>query len=456
MGTAGSCCGEAARARAAGELVEAPRPEPGRGLEEFQVCGGCGAAPAEASADGLRAPEPGWAEDEAQAEPSEPSPYSPKQGSVGSVGSVSTFADTSPLRLLGLTRDEVGSQSPDSSLSPLSGRTQALLEKVKAQVDDEFRILEAETLLADLQTRLREEELHGEVEWEAVEALTLFERFSSNLDLYHLAGQTCCDEANDWFNLYKDATGSQTISGCFDPDCARSFYYRVCLSIPVGLPQVMAVANEVHLGQQWQPLLIAPPDVLGRRTACKMVVHSQMSMMGGMFKLDVLNDIKRFVNTEGGFLAEYIKSADKDHPCYVGPTPGFRRPESEIMNVWAACGPNHTILIQVGKVQLPIPVTRWVAHTIGGLGGKRILEGLTRNALRSTEPGNPWAAPLAEDKLGFYKLLAEAVQAPASLDRSPADGALAPKLVHEGFGELQRYFGKRKLRGSCTHRNVEN
>merc|ERR1712072_989907 len=133
----------------------------------------------------------------------------------------------------------------------------------------------------------------------------------------------------------------------------------------------------------------------------------------------MLNEIRRFSVTDGGYLVEYIQSCGKEHPSYKAPKSGYKRPETLIKNVWTACGPDLTILVQVGKLVLPFPVTKWVASTVGGIAGRFIIGGLVKNSLKSAERGNPWEELMAKDELGLYSRLDECVASKASELRRP-------------------------------------
>merc|ERR1719213_775594 len=102
----------------------------------------------------------------------------------------------------------------------------------------------------------------------------------------------------------------------------------------------MAVANEIQLMPKWNSLVVKDPEVVGRRTAHYMVLNYQISALGGMYKVDVLNEIRRFSDVEGGYLVEYVTSVPSDHPSYKDAEKGYKRMQTLIKNVITACGPN--------------------------------------------------------------------------------------------------------------------
>merc|ERR1712039_695199 len=173
-----------------------------------------------------------------------------------------------------------------------------------------------------------------------------------------------------------------------------------------------------------------------------MVINYQLSILGGMNKLDILNEIRRFSDVEGGFLAEYIVSADKTHPSYREPPKGYKRPQVELKNLWAACGPSHTVLIQVGKLQLPFSVSRWVAGMLGSAAGKFIVGGLVENSMRSAVPNSPWEGFLKSDKLGLYARLDECIDSRASESRKPVKDSLGDNVLDF---DLSEYFDSKRF-----------
>eukprot|EP00913_Durusdinium_trenchii_P020620 g19366.t1 len=71
-----------------------------------------------------------------------------------------------------------------------------------------------------------------------------------------------------------------------------------------------------------------------------------------------------------------LVGADEGYDCHRPPTKGFKRAENDVKSIWAACGPDKTLLLQAGTVQLPIPVTKWLAISIGGLVGRHLVSNM--------------------------------------------------------------------------------
>lgn len=335
--------------------------------------------------------------------------------------SVRTTEDVQSLRASRLLEGVASAQGKSrEEMGPAEVRAakDAVLQTVTELVDTAYDILTAEMLLEDLERMLSE---HGaRDQWQDFLDSPLFERFARKIDYFYEAARACAVDVSKWSCIYRGAGDTQSIHGFPDPQDGSILHYRVRAVIDTGLPNVMSVANEVQLTRNWNTLVTADPEVLGRRTAHYMMLNYQMSLMHGMYKLDILNEIRRFSDVQGGFIAEYIMTADKNHAAYREPSKGHTRPVTELKNMWVACGPKHTVLIQVGKVKLPFSVPTWLAKSVGAIAGRFIVGGLVNNSLRAAEANSPWEGPLKEDKFGFYQRALECVEGGHSSQREPA------------------------------------
>jgi len=304
----------------------------------------------------------------------------------------------------------------------LDDESQWLLEEIQHQVDVAYDILTADALMQELLAKLK-----GQQVWDKIVNSPLYRQLKQRLEYFYLVGNSVGDESDDWFSIYDNAKENQSMHACYDKNDQYTVYYRLQAQIDAPLRDVMAVANEVQLMQNWNKLVEKEPETMGRRTAHYMVLNYQMSALGGMYKVDILSEVRRFSDIDGGFLAEHCRSVDETHPSYRQPAKGYKRPESEVSNVWVACGPDHTMLMQVGKLKLPFQIGRWAASALGSVAGKFVIGGLVQNSLRSSESDSPWQALLKADKLGLYERLRECAESKASMERRPAgDSASSP------------------------------
>mmetsp|Transcript_1175 Transcript_1175/g.3118 ORF Transcript_1175/g.3118 Transcript_1175/m.3118 type:complete len:478 (+) Transcript_1175:69-1502(+) len=294
--------------------------------------------------------------------------------------------------------------------------TERILREAEELVHHEYDILLARVLFQGAQDVLDEEQ------WQtAIVASEVYQSFLHKIGFLHRVRDSVSTRSEGWFNVYGNG-GAQRIEGCIDKKDATVLHYCVTVSIPARLTNALALGNELDLLTKWNSLITGVPSTIGRRTAHYAIVNYQMAFLAGMYKFDVLNEVRRFSDIEGGYLAEYIESADSTHPCYKQPGSGFKRPKTELKNLWVACGEQHSLLIQVGKVKLPFTATTWLATTIGGLAGRFIVDGLINNSKRTTEPGNPWEGALRQDEHGLYRRLEECVRSEASCFRAPKNG----------------------------------
>mmetsp|Transcript_67205 Transcript_67205/g.161015 ORF Transcript_67205/g.161015 Transcript_67205/m.161015 type:complete len:483 (+) Transcript_67205:170-1618(+) len=309
-----------------------------------------------------------------------------------------------------------------------AAKMKALIENF---IDREYDILAAELVFRELEMTLGSGD-----EWNEILKSKLFERFSRKATYFFKVGKAVCADQSQWLCIYEG--GGSRITALVDKDDPFLVHYKANVSIPTSLTNVMAVANEVQLMREWNSLVSKEPRRIGRYTAHYVVLGYQLSMLGGMYKLDILNEIRRFTDVDGGFLVEYIVSADKKHPCYQEADKGYKRPQNELKNVWVACGPSHTMLIQMGKVKLPVKASQWMLSAVGKLVGQAVVGSLVKNSLRASEPSSPWEAALKQDETGFYERLRSCEASAASSSRTPQPGK-APEFNLDGHFEKAHF-----------------
>lgn len=331
-----------------------------------------------------------------------------------------------PRRLSGIDRTK--------SAGTQNAQVQSVMLEVEMLVDSTYDILAADMLLSGLKNTSTQEQ------WEEVMKSPVFERFVRKLGYFDIVGKAVLLDISEWINIYTDSTGTRTINVRLDPKDPYSIEYRVRAQINAKLTHCLAVANEIQLLPEWNGLVVGKPETVGPRTAHYIVLNYQMSAVGGLYKIDVFNEIRRFSDVEGGFMAEYIQAVSEDHVSYRPPPAGFKRPKANVRNMWVACGDEHSIFIQLGKAQAPFSISSWVAKTIGAVAGRLIIGGLVNNSMRASEPGSHWEQPLREDKLGFYASIDACVQSPASLARRPMAGTAGVKDF-----DLTPFFEKRHM-----------
>lgn len=312
---------------------------------------------------------------------------------------------------------------------------EALLTRLEFLVDVAYDILLAEDVLAALKKVLAE----SSDEWQEIVSSPIFERFRRKLLYFQEVGKSMRADQSDWISVFEADSGRQTIKVFMHKDDPNHLEYRVSALIPAKLTHVLSVANEIQFLPTWNTLVTGMPKTVGRRTAHYMLINYQMSLLGGMYKLDVLNEIRRFSSIEGGFLAEYIESAEEDHPSYIPPPSGFKRPNTKIKNIWVAVGESHTLLIQFGSLRTPFSLAKWLVQSLGTVAGKFILGGIVKNSLLASKPGNAWEEPRLKDSLGLYARLDECCAAKASQGRIMKEGG------PQGEFDIGQYFERRRI-----------
>jgi hypothetical protein len=141
-------------------------------------------------------------------------------------------------------------------------------------------------------------------------------------------------------------------------------------------------------------------------------------------------------------MAECIDTVAEGHPQYKAPQRGYQRAVSGLKTVWVACGPHASTLILTGSVQLPFRISKRFATACGSFIGKHVVSGLVKNALRTTQPGNPWAQALEQDKFGLYSRLCACAASESSLARDCCESSEANENALSDFN-LRSWFEKR-------------
>lgn len=253
-------------------------------------------------------------------------------------------------------------------------------------------------------------------EWVAVWGSPEVQRLEESLALFYGAVRTCCERPEGLFVIHRDASGEGVIRARLDRNNRAVVHCRMGVLLHARLAACLALANEESLAHQWNPFLTGAPERLGRQSAFRYVVRSTLA--SGSRKLDLLAEVRRYVDTEAGLVVERMESLHAEHPNYCAPRGGFVRPRGTIQNVWAACGPCHAVLLQAATLHLPVPATRALLRRLGTIGGS-LLSGLRDAAARTAVPDNPWQGAIARDELGLYRCAELCTAAAASRLRSP-------------------------------------
>lgn len=333
--------------------------------------------------------------------------------------------------------DEVIAASVTRS-EQLDERSGGLLKEIQRLVNVEYDMLAASSLMQQLQDHLA-----GTRAWVSVQASALHHRLSSRLQEFMRGGRACFDDSGEWHLLYENAKEGQSIHARFNDENPLLVQYRVSAQVNAPLSSAYAVANEEKLMSIWNKLTEGSPQILGTRTSHYKVVNYQMSAMAGLYKVDFLNEIRRFIDPESGCLIELVANIEKGHPLYVEPKRGYNRPETKFQTVWSACGQGHTVLVQTGNLKLPFSVGKWLGTKLGAIAGKYMVEGLVRNSLLSIEPNSPWQSYLEADTHGLYALLKNCESSTLSMDRQPKAGheGLIQPFDLSGHFQDQRFSG---------------
>jgi len=354
-------------------------------------------------------------------------------------GSLTTASDAMQLKAEATTllehlhgmNVETSEQTADSILklaecTSLSQHTRDALQRANELVEDEFDILAAYKLLLELRTdsspSLRESE-----EWAAVTTTPVFKRCLEGLSVFRNIGLAVCDQSTDWFTVWEDSAKHSLLAGRIDANDPTLAHFRMRVFFPVSLVNAVSITAETDLTRLWNGALEKDPDVLGRRQGLQVYVSQQMTVLCGLLKFDALDEIQRYVDVDGGFMAELVDSIPEGHPHYRAAPRGYNRAISGLKSAWVACGSEASVLILTGSIQMPFSISKRFARTLGSYIGRNIVSSMVKNSLRTQKAGNPWADALAKDRFGLYSRLSQCMASEASMTRGRALASLSGK-----------------------------
>lgn len=151
-------------------------------------------------------------------------------------------------------------------------------------------------------------------------------------------------------------------------------------------------------------MLVRAPVILGPKGRHLMVTHSLIKLL--MFRIELICEVVRFVDSKVGFLAECIRSD-------FTPPEGVPLPEKHWKNVRIETsakqlalprggGQGGTVVLQVSRVEVGFRVPREALNFFCNRMAQDYLENLKKCVRIAKEPGSLWHKRLLEDADGFY------------------------------------------------------
>uniref|UniRef100_A0A7S2L2M0 START domain-containing protein n=1 Tax=Zooxanthella nutricula TaxID=1333877 RepID=A0A7S2L2M0_9DINO len=353
---------------------------------------------------------------------------SPSRSTFGSFGSTTTPSEP-----------KSGWTTPTCAASPTGVRLRCSLSRqqltlcspeeilydVRTHLDTTHDYLAAERLLAEFRRRASAQE------WAEFQETELYLRFSARLEQFYNIGRMCCLETDEWQVALEDQSRGLRFECMQSRHDRSSVLFRARLVVPTKIATAVAVANELHLLPKWNSFLSSPPERLGPTSPFSAVVNYQMSLFGGWCKFDVLSEVRRFVDPEVGFLAEAVDPVPAGHSLHRGPKARHARLDSRLARLWVAVGSEETVLVQAGRMRLPVAMHQSVTIALARTAVRGLLAAYRRRAETAGQPGSPWESALQADEHGLYALLDRCAHSPWSLRRAaspldPASGRASP------------------------------
>ncbi|CAK0911933.1 unnamed protein product [Prorocentrum cordatum] len=377
--------------------------QPGRGGSQKAACeagvapaaeglgADCGAAaPAEGGACSFEARAEGAAEAAARTEGAGEGDGPRSKGAAPSDGS--TCCVSSPSRELSAV-----SQGSDAS-SPAGVAAAAVAEA--ADLMRRHRALEAEEVLGRALARL------GEAGAEDVDAARAADHLRASEA--HAAVCARCQQYDEIAGLLGPPDRQQKL--LWEGEGSQLWVHA-----PAGETWIeYKIILELDLVPEHEPSVLGTPAFLGDAGPWHAVVRIVVGVL--LLRVELINEVCRFYNTEHGFLAESIRS---DFP-----TEGRRLPprhwrnmrvSARVSNMWIPRGGgcSGTTIVQSSRVDAGVKIPDRILAFFFGQLAPSMVRNLRKNSKSVGSPDGPYAPRLAEDRLGIYAECARVEEAAA-------------------------------------------
>lgn len=311
-----------------------------------------------------------------------------------------------------------------------------LISDIKTHLDMTHDVLAAEELVGELKSRMSREE------WAEFQDEEVMKCFRSRLEQFYGIGTSCCLETDEWFVAFVDRQRGAKLE-CMFASSEPKVWYRLHIALPASMPRAAAISCELHLLPSWNPGLSKTPVRVGEHSAFSAVIGYSSSWYGGLYKVDILSEVQRFVDSEAGFMAEATTPVAEGHSSYIPPAKGHARLDSSFKRLWIAVGSSETVVIQAGSVELPFAANRSLISLMAQTTGRRMFSRIRQAAARAMKPGSPWEPAIEADSQGLYEVLGRCASSEGSRQRAVASvangdlgSAMAASLRPEDMSDM--------------------
>jgi len=214
----------------------------------------------------------------------------------------------------------------------------------------------------------------------------------------------------DLFSASDYALQWKTSSACLWLHAPRGktwFKIKVVLHTDSPISKFFTPLVELDLQPRFNKLLVGPPETLGDATRHLLMTRTLLSVL--LFRVEVIAEVMRFVNTDVGFLAEHLCSTFPVDPALM-PSKSFRnmRVSTDVRNLFLPCGGGKpgTLVMQHMHVEVGVPAPEFAVKLFSNRLAQEWLDSVNACAQMMDEEGNVWNERRRRDATGFYRELA--------------------------------------------------
>mmetsp|Transcript_104182 Transcript_104182/g.206947 ORF Transcript_104182/g.206947 Transcript_104182/m.206947 type:complete len:392 (-) Transcript_104182:82-1257(-) len=307
-----------------------------------------------------------------------------------------------------LIKPEVPAVDDQDGISPASRADAALIE-AQQLLDSDSLFLEAENSLARTLADLEAPEAgaDGADAARIIRTSPTFEAVVRRVEQFDAF--TPMLQPSGYANLWSKEDAALYVNA---PAGASWFEYRVVALVDGSLGEVAVALNELDLQIKYQKMLLRAPSTIGPRKRHLMVTHSLLKLL--MFRIEMITEVLRRVDTSVGFLAECIRSDFPSEHLTLPPKHWQNvriRVATKQLAIPCGGGQAGTITIQTSRVDVGFRIPEVALHFFCNRLAKDYLENLKKCVRTAKDPSSAWHERLQKDVDGFYAELAAAEEA---------------------------------------------
>lgn len=276
-----------------------------------------------------------------------------------------------------------------------------VVDKAAVLMQD-FLLLEAEELLAKTAHRLSVQGYTDALR--ELEESSVYKNVSQRIAKYNEVCGSLHDLSSSFSLVWTDDSAELWVSKA---GSRTGFEYRIIVDIEAPLVDCMAPGHEIDYVPVAQPMVSKTPTLYAFHRFY-LVMLSVIRVP--LFKVELLFEVFRVLNTEFGFLAETVTSNFSTEDLNIPKCDWATvRPRTETTCLWMPRGgkKSGTVLVQACRVDVGFSVPQSILKFLFEKLAPQYVRDLRKSAAKASEPDSPWQARIKADADGLYRDLAK-------------------------------------------------